>query len=65
MMYIACSLLAGWILSLFGFDALFISGLGELFNLTITTTGYYTIFALIGIVGWVGRLIRGSRNNED
>ncbi|MBC7088059.1 MAG: hypothetical protein H5T96_06165 [Tissierellales bacterium] len=40
-----------WILSFFGVDSMIIQGLYELFNIEITSAGYYTLFALIGLVG--------------
>ena len=48
MLSIAGALLGGWILSWFGFDNLVISGMMELFGKTITTTGYYFMFAIMG-----------------
>jgi len=44
------ALIIAWFLSIFGFDTLIIEGTKELFNMDITTTGYYFIFALIGIL---------------
>lgn len=41
----------GWFLSLFGFDDIVIRGVWELTNRSITNAGYYTIFALLGILG--------------
>ena len=43
------ALLLAWFLSIFGFDQLIIEGTKELFNLNITITGYYFIFAVVGI----------------
>lgn len=43
-------LFSGWILSLFGFDDVVTHGCKELFNITISTYGYYLIFALIGAI---------------
>ena len=40
-----------WILSFFGIDSMIIQGLNELFKLEITSAGYYTLFALIGLIG--------------
>lgn len=48
MLYIALSLLSGWILSLFGFDAVVIQGVFELFGKTITSTSYYFLFGVLG-----------------
>ncbi|MEE5181066.1 hypothetical protein JDW21_19485 [Bacillus subtilis] len=50
MLFIAFSLLGGWILNLFGFDNLVIDGAKELFHINITTTGYYLIFAIVGLL---------------
>lgn len=58
MMRMAWMLLAGLILSWFGFDHLVIQGMLEVFNQTITSTGYYFMFAMIGalqsIFAWGG-----------
>ena len=43
-------LIIGWILSLFGFDDLFIKGFGEMFGRDITIAGYYVCFFLIGAI---------------
>ncbi len=44
-------ILVAWILSFFGIDSMIIQGLNELFKIEITSAGYYTLFALIGLVG--------------
>jgi len=44
-------LIVGWIISLFGGDALLIQGISELTGKQISTEGYYTIFALLGLIG--------------
>lgn len=49
MLWIAFSLLSGWILSLFGFKTLLIAGIAQIFSITIGSAGYYTIFALLGM----------------
>lgn len=49
MLSIIFSLLGGWILGLFGFDSLLIAGMAELFGVTMTGAGYYTIFGLVGM----------------
>ncbi len=46
-------LIVGWIVSLFGGDQLIIKGVEELTNNSITSAGYYTIFAIIGLLGGV------------
>jgi hypothetical protein len=52
-------LLAGLIMSWFGFDHLVIHGMMEVFNQTITSTGYYFLFAMIGalqsVMAWSGK----------
>lgn len=50
MFFILGWLFNAWLLGLFGFDTMFINGVMEVFNLEITKTGYYTIFALFGVV---------------
>ena len=44
-------LVVAWIISLFGGDALLIQGMSELTGKQISTEGYYTIFALLGLIG--------------
>lgn len=44
-------LIVGWILSLFGGDLLLIQGFFELTGKQISSAGYYTIFALLGLIG--------------
>lgn len=44
------ALILAWFLALFGFDNLIIEGAKELFDVDITMTGYYFIFAVIGIL---------------
>lgn len=46
---ILLALFAAWILSVFGFEVFIIAGLAE-FGITITTTGYYLIFAVAGLL---------------
>lgn len=60
MLYVAGALLAGWILNLFGFDGLVISGMLELFNLEITKTSYYFIFGIIGMLKFVVATPKGE-----
>lgn len=47
---VAVFLLAGLFLSLFGFDDLIINGMHEIFGVTITSTGYYFIFGIVGVL---------------
>jgi hypothetical protein len=49
---ILISLFAAWFLSLFGFGAFIIAGLAE-FGIVITMTGYYLIFAVVGLLAWI------------
>lgn len=58
MLYIALSLFGGWILSLFGFDAVVMAGMLELFGKTISTTGYYFLFGLLGALKSLFRYFR-------
>lgn len=48
--YIIGSLLLAYILSMLGFDPLFITGVKELFGLDITIGSYYIIFLLGGVI---------------
>jgi hypothetical protein len=44
-------LIVGWFLSLFGIDHLIIKGVFELSGKEISSAGYYTILALLGLIG--------------
>lgn len=44
-------LIVGWFVSLFGADDLIIQGVFELTGKPISIAGYYTIFALLGLLG--------------
>ncbi|WP_213818616.1 hypothetical protein [Garciella nitratireducens] len=44
-------ILVAWVLSLIGIDQLLIQGIIEIFGKQIDISGYYTIFALIGLIG--------------
>lgn len=44
-------ILVAWILSLVGIDQLLIQGIAEIFGKQIGISGYYTIFAIIGLIG--------------
>ncbi|WP_422486148.1 hypothetical protein [Gudongella sp. DL1XJH-153] len=46
-------LVVGWIVSLFGGDILIINGIQELTGNSISSSGYYTMFAIIGLLGGV------------
>lgn len=58
MLSIAFSLLGGWILSWFGFDAILTMGMAELFGVTLTSAGYYAIFGLFGMAKNIAVLTR-------
>jgi hypothetical protein len=44
-------LAAAWFLTMFQIDKLLIEGITELFGKEIGISGYYTIFAFIGLIG--------------
>lgn len=46
----ALGLLSGWIMGLFGFKSVVIAGMLQLFGATITSLGYYFIFAMLGLI---------------
>ncbi|HHZ02955.1 MAG TPA: hypothetical protein GX396_08500 [Tissierellia bacterium] len=48
---IVYGLIVGWFFSLFGGNTLIIQGILELTGKEITDAGYYTIFALLGLMG--------------
>lgn len=48
MLFIAGSLFGAWILSWFGFKGLVIAGMAQLFGVSITSVGYYFMFAMMG-----------------
>lgn len=54
------ALLGGWILQLFGFDAVVQTGMLELFGKTISTTGYYFMFGAMGAIKSVFSMIGGG-----
>ncbi|HZK33819.1 MAG TPA: hypothetical protein VFD33_00730 [Bacillota bacterium] len=54
-------LLLAWILSWFRIDNTIINGVNELFGLEITRSGYYVIFALIGLLADLLRVKRVVR----
>ncbi|NLY71077.1 MAG: hypothetical protein GX076_05280 [Clostridiales bacterium] len=43
-------LIVGWLVSLFGGNTLIIEGIYELTGKEISSAGYYTIFALLGLI---------------
>lgn len=44
-------LIVAWLVSIFGGDLLIIQGVFELTGKQISIAGYYTIFALVGLIG--------------
>lgn len=54
LLQIATALLTGLVLSWFGFDDLIIHGMKEIFGVTISMTGYYFLFAIVGALRSVG-----------
>lgn len=44
------ALILACILSLFGFDTIFVAGVNELFGINISIAGYYVIFFLVGLL---------------
>lgn len=44
-------IVVAWILSLFDVDQLLIQGITQLLGRQIDISGYYTIFAMIGLIG--------------
>jgi membrane protein implicated in regulation of membrane protease activity len=60
MLAIAWALLGGWILSWFGFKAVVIAGMAQVFGLTINTLGYYFLFAMFGVARKLAILRRGT-----
>lgn len=43
-------LIIAWILSWFGIDNIIIRGVNELFDIEISTAGYYVLFAIVGLI---------------
>lgn len=62
MLFMAGGLLSGWIMSLFGFKAVVIAGMAQLFGASITSLGYYFIFAMIGLIN--GFIYRAKSNKN-
>lgn len=61
---VGLSLLAGLILSLFGFDGLLINGFSEIFNVNMTGSGYYTLFGVLGMIPRRFFVSDGKSNNS-
>lgn len=55
--YILGSLLFAWFLSWFDFDDIFVNSCNELFKWNISTSTYYFVFFLAGVVLGVIKLI--------
>lgn len=53
-------LIAAWILTLFDFDEHFIKGFNELTSKSITISGYYLMFFLIGLSIDLFEILRGK-----
>ena len=62
------ALITAWLLDLFGFGNIFISGCKEFFGLTVTINGYYFVFFLVGLAVGVYNNIyiynKSKSNNE-
>ena len=56
-------LISGWFLSLFGFVTVVKTGMNELFNIAISTTTYYFMFAILGALG--NMIIIGRTKRRD
>lgn len=57
-------LFIGWFLGLFGFKAVMIAGMAQLFGVALTSLGYYFIFAMMGFIFALVRMIFFRRNQE-
>ena len=55
------ALILAWFLNLFNFDNITKEALLELFNISISTSTYYFIFAIIGLVGGA---LKDSKDNH-
>lgn len=55
-------LLGGWILGLFGFKAVVIAGMAQVFGVTINVLGYYFLFAMMGALKSVATFFNPSRH---
>lgn len=58
MLNIAFALLGGLILSWFGFDHTVQTGMKEVFDVTISTTGYFFLFGFLGALRSIGTSFR-------
>ena len=65
MLAIALSLLGGWILSWFGFKAVVITGMAQVFGVSITSVGYYFLFGMMGFLRQLAVLSRNRFSNTN
>ena len=54
-------LIGAWFLSWFGFEHTTITAFKELFNITLSVSSYYFLFAVLGLIGSV---INGKKTIE-
>jgi len=62
MLAITLSLLGGLILSLFGFDAVVMQGMLEVFNKELSTSGYYFLFGVFGALKQLALLLSSRKD---
>ncbi len=62
MLTIAIHLLIAWFMNLFGFGSVVITGTSEIFGLELSLTGYYFLFALLGLIRSLIANIRGDND---
>jgi hypothetical protein len=60
MLPIVGSLLVGWFLKLFGFNAVVTAGMAQIFGVTISSLGYYFLFSVLGALKSVGLSFSGG-----
>lgn len=62
-------LLGGWILGLFGFKAVVIAGMAQVFGVTLTNLGYYFLFGAVGalksVVSFFGKGLPQLKKTKD
>lgn len=54
-------LIGAWLLSLLGFDDLFIKGVYEWTGKEITIAGYYVFFAVVALIYELLKVIKGEK----
>lgn len=64
MVAIGISLLWGWILGLFGFKAVIITGMAQVFGVSIDVLGYYFLFAILGLVRVIIAMINNTHSTR-